>query len=86
MYVLLPDAGGACAEGTRPLYRLRNQRNATGHRYVVDRALREALRAAGMGRRRLRNGRRGDVRAATALRGRAAGVQAFFSRGTRPSR
>ena len=44
MSVGLPNAAtGACAAGTIPVYRVWNGRADSNHRYVVDRALRDAM-------------------------------------------
>jgi hypothetical protein len=46
MHVALPNAG-ICASGTRPLYRLFNNRSDANHRYTIDRAVRDQMLAAG---------------------------------------
>jgi probable HAF family extracellular repeat protein len=43
----LPDASGACATGTSPVYQLWNHRADSNHRYTTDRAVREQMIAAG---------------------------------------
>ena len=44
-YIALPDpVSGACASGTQPVWRFFNQRT-TNHRYTIDHAVRDAMRA-----------------------------------------
>ena len=48
MYEFLPDANtGACPAGTTPVYRVRNQRADSNHRYTTDLALRAQMLARG---------------------------------------
>jgi hypothetical protein len=48
MQMALPNAAnGACAAGTKPVYRLWNQRIDSNHRYVTDAGLRAAMIARG---------------------------------------
>lgn len=47
-FVALPDTtSGACPPGTVPVYRVWNNRADSNHRYMTDRALRDAMVAAG---------------------------------------
>ncbi len=47
-YIFEPDkATGDCGPGLLPVYRLYSTRNGPNHRYVTDRALRDAMVAAG---------------------------------------
>jgi hypothetical protein len=47
-YIALPDiTTGACPSGTRPVYRVWNQRVDSNHRYTTDRATRDAMIARG---------------------------------------
>jgi hypothetical protein len=43
----LPDANGACAAGTIPVYRVFDNRPDPNHRYTTDRAVRDAMVAKG---------------------------------------
>jgi hypothetical protein len=43
----LPDAGGACAAGTSPLFRLYNARADVNHRYTASLAVRDEMIAKG---------------------------------------
>lgn len=45
--VAIPDATGACAAGTIPVYRLWNARSDTNHRYTIDATVRDAMLARG---------------------------------------
>ena len=48
MYVLMPDmSSGTCPQGSAPVYRVWNKRNDSNHRYMTDRALRDAMVAQG---------------------------------------
>jgi serine protease len=42
-YVLLPDSGGACAEGTLPVYRFFNNRQDANQRHTIDLSVRRAM-------------------------------------------
>lgn len=44
---LYAASGGACAEGTRPVYRVYSNRTDANHRYTTDRAVRDAMVARG---------------------------------------
>jgi len=44
-YLFLPDAGGACPSGTRPIYRFLNQSQPSHRRYTVEVQLRDSLLA-----------------------------------------
>jgi hypothetical protein len=46
-HAVVPDAAGACAPGTVPVYRLWNQRIDSNHRYTTDRAIRAQMIAGG---------------------------------------
>lgn len=46
-HAAVPDADGACAPDTVPVYRLWNQRIDSNHRYTTDRALRAHMIAGG---------------------------------------
>ena len=64
-YIALPDpTTGACAAGTRPVWRFFNQRT-TNHRYTTDQAVRDDMRSdpATWTAGRLRPGQRHHVRA-----------------------
>ena len=64
MFMALPDAAtGACAAGTRPVFRLWNGRSTTNHRYTTDAATREAMIAAGWTSEGYGDARHGNVRA-----------------------
>jgi len=48
MYIGLPNTvTGACMPGWTPVYRVWNQRADSNHRYMTDRALRDAMVAQG---------------------------------------
>ena len=42
-YVLLPDADGACATGTLPVYRFFNNRQDANQRHTIDLSVRRAM-------------------------------------------
>lgn len=48
-FVALPDEGGACIDGTEPLYRLYNEGRdgAPNHRFTRERSVRDAMTGAG---------------------------------------
>ncbi|MFO1324161.1 MAG: choice-of-anchor D domain-containing protein [Burkholderiales bacterium] len=46
MHMLLPNAG-SCAAGTRPVYRVFNNREDANHRYTTERAVRDQMVAKG---------------------------------------
>ncbi len=46
-FFLYPTAGGSCAAGTVPVYRVFSNRADANHRYMTDRALRDQMVAKG---------------------------------------